>query len=77
MANAMPWLALSRQGGLAPCRAGWADPRPVAALVLSGPHRVYRLVVAGEDVVREGRLVKADERQIAQEHRRQAERFTQ
>ncbi len=45
--------------------------------VLTGPHRVDRLVVAGEDVVREGRLVQADEREIAQEHRRQAEKFTQ
>jgi cytosine/adenosine deaminase-related metal-dependent hydrolase len=50
---------------------------PVAALVLSGPHRVDRLVVSGEDVVRDGQLVKADVRRIAQEHRRQAEKFTQ
>jgi len=49
---------------------------PVAGLVLSGPHRVERLVVAGEDVVREGRLVRADEREIAQEHRRVAEKFS-
>jgi cytosine/adenosine deaminase-related metal-dependent hydrolase len=49
---------------------------PVAGLVLSGPHRVDRLVVAGEDVVREGRLVRADEREIAQEHRRVAEKFS-
>jgi len=27
--------------------------------------------------VRDGQLVKADERRIAQEHRRQAEKFTQ
>jgi cytosine/adenosine deaminase-related metal-dependent hydrolase len=48
----------------------------VAGLVFSGPHRVDRLVVAGEDVVREGRLVRADESEIAQEHRRVAEKFS-
>ena len=48
---------------------------PVAALVLAGPHRVDRLLVGGEDVVRDGRLVRADEEQIAQEHRRQAQKF--
>ncbi len=50
---------------------------PVAALVLSGPHRVDRLLVAGEEVVRDGQLVRADEAEIAQEHRRQAEKFTE
>jgi 8-oxoguanine deaminase len=49
---------------------------PVAGLVFSGPHRVDRLVVAGEDAVREGRLVRADEEEIAQEHRRVAEKFS-
>jgi len=48
---------------------------PVAGLVFSGPHRVDRLVVAGEDVVREGRLVHGDEDEIAREHRRAAARF--
>jgi cytosine/adenosine deaminase-related metal-dependent hydrolase len=47
----------------------------VAGLVLSAPHRVDRLVVAGEDVVRDGRLVRADEDEIAREHRREATRF--
>ena len=47
----------------------------VAGLVLSGPHRVNRLVVAGEDVVRDGRLVNADEEEIAREHRVQARRL--
>jgi cytosine/adenosine deaminase-related metal-dependent hydrolase len=47
----------------------------VAGLVLSGPHRVDRLVVGGEDVVRDGRLVNADEEAIAREHRREATRF--
>jgi cytosine/adenosine deaminase-related metal-dependent hydrolase len=53
--------------------AGARDP--VAGLVLSAPHRVDRLLVGGEDVVREGRLVRASEHEIAQEHRRQAEKF--
>jgi cytosine/adenosine deaminase-related metal-dependent hydrolase len=48
---------------------------PVAGLVLSGPHRVDRLVVGGEDVVRGGALVRADEADIAREHRRHAARF--
>jgi cytosine/adenosine deaminase-related metal-dependent hydrolase len=48
---------------------------PVAGLVLSAPHRVDRLVVAGDDVVRGGALVKADESDIAREHRAQARRF--
>ena len=47
----------------------------VAGLVLSGPHRVDRLYVAGEEVVRDGRLVRADEEEIAREHRVQARRF--
>ena len=47
----------------------------VAGLVLSGPHRVDRLVVGGEDVVRGGALVRADETQIARDHRVQARRF--
>jgi cytosine/adenosine deaminase-related metal-dependent hydrolase len=48
---------------------------PVAGLVFSGPHRVDRLFVGGEEVVREGHLVRADEPELAKEHRRQAERF--
>jgi cytosine/adenosine deaminase-related metal-dependent hydrolase len=47
----------------------------VAGLVLSGPHRVERLVVGGEDVVRGGALVRAEEAEIARAHRAQAERF--
>jgi len=47
----------------------------VAGLVFSGPHRVDRLYVNGEEVVRDGRLVRADESEIAKEHRVQAERF--
>ncbi len=48
---------------------------PVAGLVFSAPHRVDRLYVGGEEVVRDSRLVHADESQIAQEHRRQARKF--
>ena len=65
-------LAVWRTDGLE--LAGADDP--VAGLVFSGPHGVERLVVAGEDVVREGRLVRADETEIAQEHRRAAEKFS-
>jgi cytosine/adenosine deaminase-related metal-dependent hydrolase len=48
---------------------------PVAGLVFAGPHRVDRLYVAGEEVVRDGHLTGGDEREIAREQRRQAERF--
>jgi 8-oxoguanine deaminase len=64
-------LAVWRTDGL---ELGGADD-PVAGLVFSGPHRVDRLYVAGVEVVREGRLARADEEEIAREHRRQAERF--
>jgi len=53
---------------------GGADD-PVAGLVLSGPHRVDRLYVGGEEVVRDGRLTRADEDEIAREHRVHARRF--
>jgi cytosine/adenosine deaminase-related metal-dependent hydrolase len=53
--------------------AGAVDP--VAGLVLSGPHRVDRLLVGGEDVVRDGRLVRADETEIAREQRAQSRRL--
>jgi len=64
-------LAVWRLDGLE--LAGADDP--VAGLVFSAPHRVDRLVVAGEEVVRDGRLVRADEEEIAKEHRRVAARF--
>jgi cytosine/adenosine deaminase-related metal-dependent hydrolase len=48
---------------------------PVAGLVLAGPLRVDRLYVGGEEVVREGHLVRADEAEIAKEQRRQAAKF--
>jgi cytosine/adenosine deaminase-related metal-dependent hydrolase len=64
-------LAVWRTDGL---ELGGADD-PVAGLVLSGPHRCDRLLVAGEEVVRDGHLVRADEDEIAREHRRVAERF--
>jgi cytosine/adenosine deaminase-related metal-dependent hydrolase len=47
----------------------------VAGLVLSAPHRVDRLYVGGEEVVRDGQLVTADEAEIARHHRVQAQRF--
>ena len=49
----------------------------VANLVLSGPHRVDRLLVGGRDVVRGGALVHADEQEIAREQRIQAKRLWQ
>jgi cytosine/adenosine deaminase-related metal-dependent hydrolase len=64
-------LAVWRTDGLE--FGGAADP--VANLVFSGPHRVDRLIVGGEDVVRGGRLVRADEEEIAREHRKQSERI--
>jgi 8-oxoguanine deaminase len=64
-------LAVWRVDGLA-----WAGADdPVASLVLAGPHRVDRLYVGGEEVVSDGRLVCADEEEIAREHRRQAARL--
>jgi cytosine/adenosine deaminase-related metal-dependent hydrolase len=64
-------LAIWRTDGL---ELGGADDL-VAGLVLSGPHRVDRLVVGGEDVVRGGALVRADEAEIARAHRVQARRL--
>jgi cytosine/adenosine deaminase-related metal-dependent hydrolase len=64
-------LAVWRTDGL---EFGGADDL-VANLVLSGPHRVDRLTVGGVDAVRDGRLVHADEEEIAREHRRQAARL--
>jgi cytosine/adenosine deaminase-related metal-dependent hydrolase len=48
---------------------------PVAALVLSAPHRPERVYVGGQPVVRDGHLTRADEQEIAAEHRLQAQRF--
>ena len=64
-------LAVWRTDGL---ELGGAED-PVAALVFSGPHRVDRLYVGGEEIVRDGRLTRADEEEIAREHREQARRF--
>jgi 8-oxoguanine deaminase len=64
-------LAVWRTDGL---ELGGAED-VVAGLVFSGPHRVDRLYVAGEEIVRDGHLVRADESEIAKEHRIQAERF--
>ena len=64
-------LAVWRTDGLE--LAGADDP--LAGIVLSAPHRVDRLYVAGKEVVRDGHLVHADEDEIARHHRRQARRF--
>jgi cytosine/adenosine deaminase-related metal-dependent hydrolase len=64
-------LAVWRLDGLE--LAGADDP--VAGLVLSGPHRVERLYVGGYETVRDGGLVRADEEEIAREHRIQAGRL--
>jgi cytosine/adenosine deaminase-related metal-dependent hydrolase len=66
-------LAIWRTDGL---EFGGAEDL-VANLVLSGSHRVDRLIVGGEDVVRSGVLVGADEQEIAREHRIQARRLWQ
>jgi cytosine/adenosine deaminase-related metal-dependent hydrolase len=47
----------------------------VAGWVFSLPHRVDRLYVGGEEIVRDGHLVSADEEEIARAHRAQARRF--
>jgi cytosine/adenosine deaminase-related metal-dependent hydrolase len=64
-------LAVWRTDGLE--LAGAADT--VAGLVLAAPHRVDRLYVGGEEVVRDGRLVRADEEEIARQQRAHARRF--
>ena len=64
-------IAVWRTDGLE--LAGAADL--VAGLVLSAPHRVDRLYVGGDEVVRDGRLARADEEEIARHHRAQARRF--
>ena len=64
-------LAVWRTDGL---EFGGADDL-VCNLVVSGPHRVDRLIVGGADVVRGGALTRADEQEIAREHRKQAERL--
>jgi cytosine/adenosine deaminase-related metal-dependent hydrolase len=72
-------LAVGKRADLAVWRtdglefAGSADP--VGALVLSGPHRVERLLVGGRDVVRGGALVNASAEAIAREQRVQAARL--
>jgi cytosine/adenosine deaminase-related metal-dependent hydrolase len=66
-------LAVWRTDGL---EFGGADDL-VCNLVVSGPHRVDRLIVDGRDVVRGGVLVTADVQEIAREHRKQAARLWQ
>lgn len=64
-------LAVWRTDGL---ELGGADDL-VAGLVFAGPHRVDRLYVGGREIVRDGELAAADERELAKEHRVQAKRF--
>jgi len=66
-------LAIWRTDGL---ELGGADDL-VAALVFTAPHRVDRLLVGGEEIVRGGALVHADEAEIARDHRVQARRFAE
>jgi 8-oxoguanine deaminase len=66
-------IAVWRTDGL---ELGGAETDPLAGLVLSAPHRVDRLYVAGEEVVRDGHLVRADEDEIAREHRLQTARLS-
>jgi 8-oxoguanine deaminase len=54
---------------------GGAEADPLCGLIFSAPHRVDRLYVGGEEMVRDGHLVRADEEEIAREHRVQARRF--
>ena len=61
--------------GLDRLELGGADD-PVAALVLSSPHRPDQVYVGGEAVVESRALVHADEAEIAREHRREASRFS-
>ena len=65
-------IAVWRTDGL---ELGGAESDLVAGLVLSAPHRVDRLYVAGEEVVRDGHLVRTDEAEIAREHRKAAARL--
>jgi cytosine/adenosine deaminase-related metal-dependent hydrolase len=64
-------LAVWRTDGL---ELGGAED-VVAGWVLSLPHRVDRLFVGGNEIVRDGHLVHADEDEIARAHRVQAQRF--
>src|SRR3954454_23905092 len=65
-------VAVWRTDGL---ELGGAQTDLVAGLVFSAPHRVDRLYVAGEEVVRDGQLVRADEEEIGREHRKAAARL--
>ena len=65
-------IAVWRTDGL---ELAGAETDPVAGLVFSAPHRVDSLYVAGDQVVRDGRLVRADEAEIAREHRKAARKL--
>ena len=65
-------IAVWRTDGL---ELGGAETDPVAGLVFSAPHRVDRLSGGGADVGGDRRLVRADEDEIAREHRKAARRL--
>ena len=67
-------VALFGVDGLA--HAG-ADADPVAGLLMGGTQRVRHLLVEGELVVRDGRLVTADEAEIAREGHRVGRRIAE
>ena len=67
-------LAIWRTDGL---EFGGADDSRRRTSCSSGPHRVDRLLVGGQEVVRDGALVQADEQEIAREHRKEARRLWQ
>ena len=56
--------------------AGGAVHDPVSAIVFCQPRRVDYTVVGGKFVVREGRLVTVDERELAERHNKAAKRLT-
>jgi cytosine/adenosine deaminase-related metal-dependent hydrolase len=65
-------IAVWRTDGL---ELGGAEEDPLCGLIFSAPHRVDRLFVGGEEMIRDRGLVHADEGEIAREHRAQARRF--
>jgi cytosine/adenosine deaminase-related metal-dependent hydrolase len=65
-------IAVWRTDGL---ELGGAEEDPLCGLIFSAPHRVDRLFVGGVEMIRDGRLLRADENDIAREHRVQARRF--
>jgi cytosine/adenosine deaminase-related metal-dependent hydrolase len=67
-------IAFFRPSGVA--GAGFEND-PIAGLVFAAPRRVERLMVQGRTVVEGGRLVTADEEEIAARHRAAVRRIVQ